>query len=369
MRLQWAQIVEANPPVAGVQKLRCQTIEVPGAGSYLSAIHYLAFGPAVAVGQMVLLNVTALDLELGTGGWAFAVPAKSFSDYQPTNGHVIKLRYTPLQREVQSVEEPSSPNHQIMHTANSLDGLPVVCCSLHSQVPLVAAAIKHLDSQARIVYCLTDQAALMMSFSELVGDCLKCQLIDATVSCGQAMGGDLEAVNLHSGLLAARWVLKADYVICAIGPGVVGTDTPFGHGGIAQAEALNAVYALAGQPVASLRVSAVDQRSRHWGLSHHSASALGRACLAPVTVALPSDLDAAFLQLLQKELQNSGISQRHQVVLAESLLEEVDLRGVKPSSMGRGLAQDPPFFKAACCAGVVAHRLAQAPADDLTPGQ
>jgi hypothetical protein len=265
----------------------------------------------------------------------------------------MKLRYTPLQVDVVSVESPESPAHEAMRSAEDLLGTPVVCCGLHSQVPLVAAAIKERAPTSRVVYCMTDGASLGLPLSEIVRSSADAGLVDATVSCGQAFGGDYEAVNLHSGLLAARYVAGADVVIAAIGPGVVGTATPFGHGGVAQGEAINAVAALNGTPVAVLRLSFADRRSRHRVVSHHSVCALTRVALAPALVAVPT-LPAAQAEQVEAALAEQGVWRMHSRALAVAPAPAPDLRGVEVLTMGRGQADDPAFFAAAFAAGAVA---------------
>src|SRR6185369_1894245 len=91
-----------------------------------------------------------------------------------------------------------------------------------------------------------------------------------TVTAGQTFGGDLEAPNVHSGLLAARHALGADIAVVTQGPGNLGTGTAWGFSGVAVGEAVNAAAILGGRPVGSLRISAADPRSRHHGVSHHS---------------------------------------------------------------------------------------------------
>ncbi len=195
-------------------------------------------------------------------------------------------------------------------------GMPVVCCGLHSQVPLVAAAIKARDENAQVVYCMTDGAALPLGLSDLVRDSLSAGLLDATVTCGQAFGGTLEAINLHSGMLAARHVLGADVVIVAVGPGIVGTATPFGHGGVAQGEAINAAAVLDGVPVACVRMSFADTRERHRGVSHHTLAALSRVALASAVVALPA-LEPEKLNPIRRSLESAGIAERHRVEISD----------------------------------------------------
>lgn len=310
----------------------------------------------------VLLNTTAVDLSLGTGGVFFVVAraGEGVALDEPSGGHVMKVRYSPLQVDVLAVESPESPHHEIMREAVSLEGMPVVCCGLHSQVPLVAASIKRANPAMRIAYCMIDDASLPMALSDVARNSVAAGLIDTTVSCGQAFGGELEAVNLHSGLLAARHVAAADVAIVAIGPGVAGTATPFGHGGVAQGESINAAASLGGSPIACLRVSFADTRERHRGLSHHTVSALTTVALAPAIVALPT-LSEEFSDAIGERLEAAGVWRLHRSVLSpEGGVEPPSLRGIAVKTMGRGISEDPAFFAAAFAAGEIASRSARA---------
>jgi hypothetical protein len=281
MRLVWATVTGLVPAAGGLQRIEVLLDD----GATGPALSYARLSGVCAMGDRVLVNTTAVDLELGTGGLHFVVAragdCTGVALDEPSGGHIMKLRYTPLQIDVCSVEEQASPHHETMRTAQDLGGMPVACCGLHSQVPLVAAAAKHADPDLRVAYVMTDFAALPLSLSELVRMSVSTGLIDSTVTCGQAFGGEHEAVNLHSGLLAARYVVGADIAVVAIGPGVVGTATPFGHGGVVQGEAVNAAGALGGTPVATLRLSFADERSRHRVVSHHTLTALSRIALTP----------------------------------------------------------------------------------------
>lgn len=358
MRLVWATVAEVEEATADTQRLRI----VRDDGVACRALLYLATTPAAQPGERVLVNTTALDLGLGTGGLAFVVARAGDRTGTaldaPSGGHIMKLRYTPVQLDVLAVESQESPHHMVMRQAEDLGGMPVVCCGLHSQVPLVAAAIKEADPSARVAYCMTDGAALALGLSAIVRESVHAGLIDTTISCGQAFGGKLEAVNLYSGLLAARHVAHADVAIVAIGPGVVGTATPFGHGGVHQGEAINASAALGGRPVACMRVSFADERARHRGVSHHTIVALSRVALAPAHVAVPS-LPEEYLDVVVEALERGRVWERH--VRADSPMGRVpppSLRGVRVTTMGRGLNEDPAFFAAAFAAGEVALRLA-----------
>jgi len=364
MRLVWATVREVLRSEAGVQELDVATDDDRPPSV---ALNYPALAGVCVPGDRVLLNTTAVELGLGTGGRHF-VAARLGEGCgvgldAPSGGHIMKLRYSPLQVDVVSVESPESPAHAAMSTAGTLDGMPVVCCGLHSQVVLVAAAVKRADPACRVAYCMSDGASLALPMSDVVRAGVRAGLIDATITCGQAFGGDREAVNVHSGLLAARHVEEAGIAIVAIGPGVVGTSTPFGHGGVAQGEAVNAVAALGGTPVCALRLSFADRRARHHGVSHHTLSALTRIALAPALVALPA-LPASQAEQVEEALEQAGVWRTHRRVdIAPPRMERTDLRGVEVTTMGRTAEDDPAFFSAAFAAGVAA-AAARRPAEE-----
>lgn len=357
MRLVWGSVVEIAEERDDLQRLVASLDD----GTAGVAVCYPALTGACAPGDRVLLNTTAVDLALGTGGTHFvaaraaAGAAGGVTHDGASGGHIMKLRYTPLQRDVACVEAQESAAHDAMAAAWDAGGMPVVCCGLHSQVPLVAAAVKRDVPEARIAYVMTDAAALPIALSELVPACIAAGLVDETVTCGQAFGGRIEAVTLHSGLLAAREVAGADVAIVALGPGIVGTGTPFGHGGVAQGEAVNAAAAVGARPVACLRLSFADDRPRHRGVSHHSITALARVALARARVAVPA-LPPEQAAVLEGALADARVWERHDRtdVPAGPL---PDTRGVRVRTMGRGPADDPAFFAAAAAAGTVAAAL------------
>lgn len=351
MRLVWGIVTSAPAAVAGSQRLE---VLLDGAAGPHVAVAYASLTGPCAEGERVLCNTTAVDLGLGTGGEHFVVARAgtgvSFED--PVPGHIMKLRYTPLQRDVTVVEEPASGNHEAMAEARDLGGMPVVCCGLHSQIALVAAAVKDRMPDARVAYLMTDEAALPLAVSRLVPRLVEVGLLDSTITVGQAFGGQTEAVNLYSGLLAARCVLKADVTIVAIGPGIPGTATPFGHSGIAQGQALNAAYSLGGTPIAALRLSFADERPRHVPVSHQTLTALGSVALCRVLVPVPV-LDEPLGEAVASALDRACIREHHEcrMVAIGSL---PDTRGIEVRTMGRVVADDPAFFYASAAAGVLA---------------
>lgn len=348
-----------------------EAAEVPGAEQVVSAAsttapgtndpgdilayNYLALGKEVQVGERVLVNTVGIDLALGTGNAVFVVPS---TPHASTNsyGHIVKLRYTPLQTAVDSVEEQESPHHATMQAAKSIGGMPVVCCELHSQMPLVAAAIKHEAPDVQVAYIMNDAAALPLAYSELARQSKEAGLIDCAITSGNAFGGDLETINVYSALLAARNVCLAGVAIVAPGPGIAGSGTVFGHDGIAQGEALNAVAALEGQPIAALRLSWQDLRPRHAGISHHTETVLGQVCHVPVVAPIPDGLFIDLLGSVEQRLEALGLNERHEFPLVSYDYQAIDLCGVKVSTMGRDQEDDPEFFSAAFAAGVLAAR-------------
>lgn len=326
-------------------------VEVPGDGA-VRALAYPSLVGHPAVGDTVLLNTTALAMGLGTGGYALvvALPDRLPPDPPPGPGHLVKGRYTPLQVTVLGVDEQDSPHHALLREADTLDGMPVVVADLHSALPAVLAGVRASVPQARVAYVMTDGGALPAWFSRSVGALREAGWLAGCVSVGQAFGGDLEAVTLHTGLLAARLVLAAEVAVVTQGPGNLGTGTRWGFSGVAAGEAVNAAAVLAGRPVAALRVSQADPRERHRGVSHHSLTAYGRVALAPADVvvpALPGALGATV------RTQAAVLADRHRLVEVglDGLAEALETVPVPLSTMGRGLSEDAAAFLASAAAG------------------
>jgi hypothetical protein len=313
----------------------------------------------VAVGDRVVVNTTAVELGLGTGGWHVVHWNLARDSWQePGPGHILKARYTSLQTDVGSTEE----QHRELVDVQSIDGLPVVVVGLHSQLAAVAVACKAAEPALRLAYVMTDGAALPIALSDLVHHLRGSGLLDATITADQAFGGEYEAVTLPSALAIAKHVVGADIAVVGMGPGIVGTGTRLGCTGLEVAAALDTAVALGGLPIAALRASFADPRPRHRGISHHSRTALGVLSRERVTVALPT-IGGAHEQTLRDELAESGIAERHAVVDVEptGVVALFETHGLHVTSMGRPAAEDPVLFEAAAVAGVLAVRGAASP--------
>ncbi len=289
-------------------------------------------GP-VALGDEVIVNTQARELALGSGGFdiLYANLTRGLGLAPDPGAHVVKLPYTPLQAAVPHVEEHGLEQR-------GLDGLPVVCCTLHSQL---APACAGIGPGARVAYLQLAGGALPVSLSDAVRSLKRAGLLEIAVAVGSCVDGDAACVSAPAAL---TWVAAEgfDLAVCAIGPGIVGTASFLGHGGLAAVEAANAASALGGRPILAPRVSEADERGRHRGLSHH-ARAVVELALGELTVAWPEGLEQP------AELDR---------------VEPVDVEGWQDAcaglpleSMGRGPADDPWFFAAAFAAGRLARSL------------
>jgi Protein of unknown function (DUF3866) len=320
-------------------------------GTELRALAYPALVGSPRVGDRVLLNVTALEAGLGTGGYALvvAIPDRLPADPDIT-GHIVKARYTPLQVMTATADEQGSRYHALLEAADSLTAMPVVVADLHSALPAILAGLYSAAGSPRVAYVMTDGGTLPAWFSRTIAGLREAGWLAATITTGQSFGGDLEAVTVHSGLLTARHAVGADVAIVTQGPGNLGTGTKWGYSGVAAGEAVNAAAALGGRPVASLRVSFADPRERHQGVSHHSLTAYGRVALARADVVVPALPEP---QAARVAADVAPLASRHQLVTVpvDGLAEALRACPVPLSTMGRSLEQDLAYFLAAAAAG------------------
>jgi hypothetical protein len=284
----------------------------------VDCVAYPSLTGPVALEDEVLVNVQARELGLGSGGFdvLYANLTRGLELAPEEGAHVMALPYTPLQHARVHVEEAGEP------TA-ALAGMPVVCCSLHSQVAPACAALSGL----RVAYVQLAGGALPVSLSDTVRMLKARGLVAATAAVAPCFDAEVQCVSVASALGWARG--EHDVAVCSIGPGIVGTGTRFGHGGLAAAEAANAALSLGGIPVVAARVSGADERARHRGVSHHTDAVLALVRGEPVLADSP----------------------------AEGWREACE--GLPLSHMGRGPDDDPQFFAAAFAAGLAARRLAE----------
>jgi len=324
-------------------------LEVTTGDGPLRALAYPALTGRPRAGDRVLLNATALELGLGTGGYALVVALPDRLPDSSPPGHLVKARYTPVQATVLGADEQGSPHHEVLRDADDLGGMPVVVADLHSALPAILAGLREAGPRVA-AYVMLDGGALPAWFSRAAAGLREAGWLAGTISTGQSFGGDLETVTVHTGLLAARHVLGAEVAVVTQGPGNLGTGTRWGFSGVACGEAVNAAAVLGGRPVASLRISEADPRQRHRGISHHSLTAYGRVALASADVVVPT-LDGDLGTRVADQARQ--LAERHRLVTVATagLLDALAACPVPLATMGRGLAEDRAYFLAAAAAG------------------
>src|SRR4051812_27505480 len=289
----------------------------------------------VEVGDDVVVNVQARALGLGSGGFdvLYANLTRGLDLPADEGAHVMSLPYAPGQRAIGHIEELAAP-------ADDLRGLPVVCCTVHSQVVPVSAALRGL----RVVYVQVGGGGLPVALSDALRSLRAEGLVEATIAVAPCFDGEVQSVTVASAL---AWAAAAgfDVAVCSVGPGIVGTGSRLGHGGLALADAANVATALGGSPILAVRVSEQDERDRHRGVSHHSRTVI-ELCVAQPTVAWPAGLDPSAALAAREEVDASGWREA--------------CSALPLSFMGRGPDDEPAFFLAAHAAGIVAARAAAA---------
>jgi hypothetical protein len=325
LSLRWGHVTAVTERHDGL--VRCEVDDVP-------CVAYPRLTGPVEVDDTVLVNTQARDLALGSGGFdvLYANLTRGLALEPAEGAHVMTLPYAPGQAAVLTGEERTP-------LADDLGGMPVVCCSLHSQLAPVCAALSGL----RVVYVQLAGGALPVSLSDTVRALRVRRLLEVAVAVAPCVDGDVDCVTAASALLWAK-SRRADVAVCAIGPGIVGTGTSFGHGGLAVAEAANTASALGGRAVVAPRVSHRDMRERHRGVSHHTRSAL-RLCLGELRIAWPDDLVGGDWDDRIETVDVAGWQTR--------------CVGLPLSHMGRDAVDDPRFFAAAYAAGALARSLVE----------
>lgn len=283
----WGKVTKIEQDHENIQILRVSLDD----SRAIKAIHYVYQGQKCEAGAEVLVNVSALDLGLGTGGYGFVMASYSkklrSALSQPTYlGHVMKLRYSPFQTPVLAVEAEESESHQQFCSDFSLEGQPVFLGELHSMLPVLACLLHQWEEERSIVYIMDDQASLHLAISDHVR-LLKQKLHLTTITFGQATGGDYEAVNLFSALETAKKIVQADDIIVTHGPGVIGTSTLRGFSGMQLVNWLHTVHTCRGRAIIVPRIQFRDHRSRHHGLSHHTFRPLAEHALVQAHIPFP----------------------------------------------------------------------------------
>lgn len=301
-------------------------------------------------GDEVVVNVEALDLALGSGGFDIVHVnlSRGLTGGGPSGDeHVMKLNYTSLQHAVAPTELPLFPygDSRGKGTAER-QGLtaPVLVLPLHGHLAPAAWAAAQAGSDARVGYVQTGGGALSGSLCRDVAELRERGLLCGHITAGPAYGGEHEAISLAGGIDAAVSALGWDAAIAGPGPGIIGSDTRLGHGGMAALDTAHAALALGLPTLLSPRLSSGDPRERHKPVSHHTLTVL-RMLLAPVQIPVPSGNPVVTARLAD------AAAWRHRLHEAPADTSGYDAAGLPSRTMGRSLAEDPLFFAAALASG------------------
>jgi Protein of unknown function (DUF3866) len=364
LKLRRARVLEASSTVGGEQDLVVELSDAPGARR--AAIADIGLVGRAQQGDELIVNVEALELELGSGGFDIVHVnlTRGLSAVATPEANVMKLNYTSLQHTVSPVEDErlQLPLER-----------PVAVLALHGQLAAVAWAFAQSAPGRRLGYVQTAGGALPGGHSRTVRELRERGLLAGHLTAGAAFGGEGEAIStagaLHHGLRTLGW----DAGICGPGPGIVGSSSPLGHGGISALDSAHAALALGAPTMLVARMSSGDRRARHRGISHHTLTVLD-LLLEPVTVALQAGmrspvgadlragLGAVFAGVggerpsedrpaLSLKVERPVRITRHDWRRAKVDLPAYAASGLPAQTMGRTLAEDPLFFGAALAGG------------------
>jgi hypothetical protein len=384
LRLRRATVLQAGP-IDGPE----QELEITLEGERRPAIAEVGLIGASRQGDEVIVNVQARDLGLGSGGFdiVHANLTRGLSADGVPDAHVMKLNYTSLQHAVAPVEDtqtgaPHSGAHpegrtQRAHGEQAGEQLelplrqPVAVLALHGQLAAVAWAFAQANPGGRLGFVQTPGGALPGGHSRIVRTLRECGLLSGHITAGTTYGGEMEAITtagaLHHGLRTLGW----DAAVCGPGPGIVGSSSPLGHGGMHALDSAHTALALGAPVLVVARMSSADERPRHRGISHHTLTVLD-LLLEPVTVALPAgirspvgaDLRARLGSIfgssaerikpqMELDVDRPARMARHDWRRAPVDMPAYLASGLPAETMGRVLVEDPLFFGAALAGGTV----------------
>jgi hypothetical protein len=378
---------EAHDAEGGVQE---RGADAGGEQRRRRAIADVALVGRAEMGDELVVNVQARDLGLGSGGFDIVHVnltrgldgEEDWDPARPDRPNVMKLNYTSLQHTVEPVEELGSASEHPVGVV----GRPVAVLALHGQLAAVAWAFSQARPGSRLGYVQTAGGALPGGHSRTVRSLRERGLLAGHLTAGAAFGGEGEAITTFGALDHGLRRLGWDAAICGPGPGIVGSSSPLGHGGMSALDSAHAALALGASTLLVARMSSGDPRARHRGISHHTLTVLD-LLLEPVTVALPAgmrspvgaDLRAGLGAVFGGALPSRPIKNRPALELdVERPIADrparitrhdwrraiVDLPAyaaadLPADTMGRGLTEDPLFFGAALAAGTTLAQLAE----------
>jgi hypothetical protein len=316
-------------------------------GEQRSALAYPALTGPVRAGDEVIVNVEAADLGLGSGGFdlVHANLTRGLEGEGLEGAHVMKLNYTPLQHAVVPLEEGLDAMPQRLL-------LPVAVLALHGQLAPAAFAAAHEAPHARIGFVQTAGGALPGQLSDVVATLRSGGALADHVTVAPCFGGEHEAITLEGALHAGAEKLGWDAAFVGPGPGILGSASALGNGGIEALHSAQSALALGCWVALAPRTSSGDARERHRGLSHHTATVMA---LLKRRVDVPV---AGGLSRSARDQISSADAGRHRLakIDVENLVGAYPESGLPSGTMGRSFDEDQDFFRSALATGAALAR-------------
>jgi hypothetical protein len=298
-------------------------------------------------GDEVVVNIAALDLGLGSGGFDIVhvnLTRGLNGPGAPSDEHVVKLNYTSLQHTIKPVEEGGRNAFSGYKDEKALPPASVLVLPLHGHLAPVAWAAARTAPGLKVGYVQTGGGALPGSLSRDVKQLRERGLLCGHITAAPAYGGEHEAISVAGALDAAASHLGWDAVVAGPGPGIIGSDTRLGHGGIAALDTANAALALGLPTLLSPRLSSADPRERHRPVSHHTLTVL-ELLLGGVGVPIPAGEQDPIAAL------TAAAGERHCLLEAPADISGYEEAQFPARTMGRSIQEDPLFFAAALASG------------------
>ncbi|WAM30622.1 DUF3866 family protein [Caldicellulosiruptor naganoensis] len=327
----------------GIVKRECevtkgyQVVEVEYEDKDVSlAVNFLDINKKVTVGQEVLVNITARKLKLGSGGYDYILPTNSFCNH--SKGHIMKLRYTPLQFSVLTEEEK---NPELFNRIPNFNDLIIVVCELHSMLMPICLYLKECDRNIRISVIINDWGMLNAKLSHNLSFLKENHFVDYVISCQEAFNGDFECINEINSLIFSK-SLDAQVTIISPLPGIVGTGTKFGFSAYKAVNVIEDISRFGGKVVFPIRVSKSEERERHKFVSHHSLTILSYVN-SSVEIPIYQFEDKIFYTQVFKILNNYRT--KHILIPIDRIDDNiVEKYKLLLKTMGRGFEEDSEYF-------------------------
>ncbi len=214
---------------------------------------------------------------------------------------------------------------------------------MHGHLAPAAWAASQARPGLKLGYVQTSGGALPGSLSRDAAELRERGLLCGHITAAPAYGGEREALSTVGALDAAANRLGWDAILVGPGPGIIGSNTEFGHGGMVALDSAHAALSLRLPTLLSPRLSSSDPRERHIDVSHHTYTVL-ELLLAPVDVAVPAGEDKIIAAL-------EAAPGPHHLRSAPVDLDAYAASGLPAITMGRTLEEDPLFFAAPLAAG------------------